>query len=77
MPPVDLRTLQKMMEGHFPSYLGIEFTHAENDVVRADLTVRQEISTMPMAVLHGGAVMSLAGKHCRMALHLCFRVFSR
>ena len=60
MPQVDLRTLQKMMNGHFPSYLGIEFTHADPDVVRADLTVRKEICTMPMAVLHGGALMSLA-----------------
>jgi uncharacterized protein (TIGR00369 family) len=60
MPAVDLPTLQKMMEGHFPEYLGIQFTHADQDVVRADLTVRQEICTMPMAVLHGGAVMSLA-----------------
>ena len=60
MPQVDLRTLQKMMNGHFPSYLGIEFTHADPDVVRADLSVRQEICTMPMAVLHGGALMSLA-----------------
>jgi uncharacterized protein (TIGR00369 family) len=60
MPGVDLPTLQKMMEGHFPSYLGIQFTHADTDTVRAELTVRQEICTMPMAVLHGGAVMSLA-----------------
>ena len=60
MPAVDLPTLQKMMEGHFPEYLGIQFTHADADVVRGDLTVRTEICTMPMAVLHGGAVMSLA-----------------
>jgi uncharacterized protein (TIGR00369 family) len=60
MPAVDLATLRKMMEGHFPEYLGIQFTHADPGVVRAELAVRQEICTMPMAVLHGGAVMSLA-----------------
>jgi uncharacterized protein (TIGR00369 family) len=60
MPAVDLPTLQKMMEGHFPEYLGIQFTHADADVVRGDLAVRTEVCTMPMAVLHGGAVMSLA-----------------
>jgi uncharacterized protein (TIGR00369 family) len=49
-----------MMDGHFPEYLGIRFTHADPEVVRAELTVRKEICTMPAAVLHGGAVMSLA-----------------
>ncbi len=60
MPQVDLPTLQTMMEGHFPSYLGIQFTHADPELVRAELRVRREICTMPMAVLHGGALMSLA-----------------
>jgi uncharacterized protein (TIGR00369 family) len=60
MTGVDLPTVQKMMEGHFPEYLGIHFTHVEQDLVRAELTVRKEICTMPAAVLHGGAVMSLA-----------------
>lgn len=57
---MDLETLQKMMDGHFPACLGLRFTHADPDVVRAELTVRREISTMPMAVLHGGAAMSVA-----------------
>lgn len=48
------------MKGHFPEYLGLEITQADADVVRGELTVRQEICTMPMAVLHGGALMSLA-----------------
>jgi uncharacterized protein (TIGR00369 family) len=60
MTAVDLPTVQKMMEGHFPEYLGIRFTHVEQGIVRAELTVRKEICTMPAAVLHGGAVMSLA-----------------
>ena len=60
MPFADLPTIQKMMEGHFPEYLGIRFTDADNETVCAQLTVRREICTMPAAVLHGGAIMSLA-----------------
>ena len=48
------------MEGHFPGLLSIRFTAAERDVVRAEMTVRKELCTMPMAVLHGGALISLA-----------------
>lgn len=57
---MDISGLQKNMEGHFPGLLDIRFTAAERDVVRAELTVRKELCTMPMAVLHGGALMSLA-----------------
>jgi uncharacterized protein (TIGR00369 family) len=60
VPEVDLPTIQKMMEGHLPEYLGIRFVQVEPELVRAELTVRREICTMPMAVLHGGALMSLA-----------------
>jgi uncharacterized protein (TIGR00369 family) len=48
------------MEGHFPGLLGVRFTTVERDLVRAELTVRKELCTMPMGVLHGGALMSLA-----------------
>ena len=57
---MDVATIQKMMEGHFPEYLGVRFVHVDQEVVRAELTVRKEICTMPAAVLHGGAIMSLA-----------------
>lgn len=60
MPHADLATIQMTMKGHFPEYLGLNITLAETDVVRGELTVRREICTMPMAVLHGGALMSLA-----------------
>jgi len=60
MPQADLQTIQMTMKGHFPEYLGLRITHAEADVVRGELIVRTEICTMPMAVLHGGALMSLA-----------------
>jgi uncharacterized protein (TIGR00369 family) len=60
MPHADLATIQMTMKGHFPEYLGLNITHVEAEVVRGELTVRREICTMPMAVLHGGALMSLA-----------------
>ena len=57
---MDISGLQKNMDGHFPGLLGIRFTAAEPDIVRGEMTVRKELCTMPMAVLHGGALMSLA-----------------
>src|SRR5437867_3743772 len=48
------------MEDHFPGLLGIRFLEAEPEMVRAELMVRKDLCTMPMAVLHGGAVMSFA-----------------
>jgi len=60
VPQADVATIQNMMVGHFPEYIGIRFVHVEPEVVRAELTVRQELCTMPAAVLHGGAVMSFA-----------------
>lgn len=43
----------------FAKLIGIRLTHAEADLVRAELTVREEICTVP-PTLHGGAMMALA-----------------
>lgn len=43
----------------FAKLLGIEYRVAEPDRVVADMTVRDELCTIP-AVLHGGAVMAFA-----------------
>ena len=43
----------------FARLLGIVFTHAAADEVRAEMTVREDLCTTP-AILHGGAVMALA-----------------
>ena len=41
----------------FAQLLGIEFVSAEADRVVAELTVREELCTLP-AVMHGGAIMA-------------------
>ncbi len=43
----------------FARLLGIEFLSASQDSVTARMLVREELCTIP-AILHGGAVMSLA-----------------
>jgi uncharacterized protein (TIGR00369 family) len=43
----------------FARFLGIEFVSASPDSVTARMLVREELCTIP-AILHGGAVMSLA-----------------
>ena len=43
----------------FAQLLGIRFTEAASDRVRATLVVRDELCTRP-AVLHGGAIMAFA-----------------
>src|ERR1700728_4312127 len=43
----------------FAKLLGIEFVSAAEDKVVAELTVREELCTVP-AVMHGGAIMAFA-----------------
>lgn len=43
----------------FAQLLGIEFTHADADRVAAELTVRDDLCTVPQ-VAHGGVYMSFA-----------------
>ena len=43
----------------FADYLGIKLTHVSPERVEAELTVRQELATVP-DILHGGAIMALA-----------------
>jgi 1,4-dihydroxy-2-naphthoyl-CoA hydrolase len=43
----------------FATLLGIQFTAAAPELVRAELTVREDLCTRP-AVLHGGAIMAFA-----------------
>ncbi len=56
---MDLDSLQAMSEGRFPGLLGLRFTEARPELVRAEMTVRKELCTVP-DVLHGGAAMSIA-----------------
>ena len=43
----------------FPGLLGIRFLEATGEQVRAELTVREELCTVP-GVMHGGALMAFA-----------------
>lgn len=43
----------------FPKSLGVKFTHAELDLVKSEMLVREDLTTLP-ATIHGGALMSLA-----------------
>ncbi len=43
----------------YAKFLGIHYTDASPDLIKAELEVRQELCTKP-DILHGGAVMSIA-----------------
>ena len=43
----------------YARFLGINYTKATKDCMRAELTIREELTTMPGRV-HGGVLMSLA-----------------
>ena len=51
--------LQERIKGMFPDLLGIRFVEATPDLIRAELTVRDELCTIP-GILHGGAIMAFA-----------------
>jgi uncharacterized protein (TIGR00369 family) len=59
MPEIELATLQKRLEGLFPELLGIRFVEATPERVIAELTVRDELCTVP-GIMHGGALMAFA-----------------
>ena len=51
--------IQESVKGLYPGLLGIQFLRAEADGVRAELTVREELCTVP-CIMHGGAMMGFA-----------------
>ena len=55
---MNLTTLQKRIQG-FPKLLGVRFTEASVDLVRAEVTVRDDLCTVP-GIMHGGAIMAFA-----------------
>jgi 1,4-dihydroxy-2-naphthoyl-CoA hydrolase len=52
-------TLQERIKGMFADLLGIRFVEATPDLIRAELTVRDDLCTIP-GILHGGAIMAFA-----------------
>ncbi len=51
--------MQERFKGFLPELLGIRFSAAGPDVVRAEMTVRDDLCTVP-GILHGGALMAFA-----------------
>ena len=51
--------MQEGVKGLFPELLGIQFVKTEPEGVRAELTVRKELCTVP-GIMHGGAIMGFA-----------------
>ena len=51
--------LQAGFRGLFPDVLGVRVMRADPECVRAELTVRDDLCTVP-GVLHGGALMAFA-----------------
>lgn len=54
-----IEQLQKRIAPFFPGLLGIKLTVAEPDRVVAELTVRDDLCTVP-GICHGGAIMAFA-----------------
>jgi uncharacterized protein (TIGR00369 family) len=51
--------MQEGMNGLFPDLLGIQFVEASPEGVKAELTVREDLCTVP-GIMHGGAIMGFA-----------------
>lgn len=51
--------LQASTKGLFPELIGVEFSDASPDGIRATIRVRDDLCTTP-GVLHGGAIMAFA-----------------
>ena len=56
---MDPAAIQERTKGLFPEVLGLRFLEVEPERVRAELTVREELCTVP-GIMHGGAIMALA-----------------
>jgi 1,4-dihydroxy-2-naphthoyl-CoA hydrolase len=52
-------TFQRHAAGLFPGLLGIRFVEANAERVRAELTVRDDLCTVP-GIMHGGALVAFA-----------------
>lgn len=51
--------VQEQFEGLFPNLLGVRILRADKTVVRAELTIRDDLCTIP-GVMHGGVAMAFA-----------------
>lgn len=61
LPTID--DLNRQGEGKLPGLIGIRFTHVEYGLVRAELTLRDELLA-PNGFLHAASVVALADTSC-------------
>jgi uncharacterized protein (TIGR00369 family) len=59
MPELTIDQMHAAIRGMFAEVLGVRFLEATPERVRAELTVRDELCTVP-GVMHGGALMAFA-----------------
>jgi uncharacterized protein (TIGR00369 family) len=59
MPELTVDQMQAAIRGMFAEVLGVRFLEGTPERVRAELTVRDELCTVP-GVMHGGALMAFA-----------------
>jgi uncharacterized protein (TIGR00369 family) len=66
-----VETFQQYTRGLFPDLLGVRFVEASPERLRAELTVRDELCTVP-GIMHGGALMAFADTlgACATTMHL-------
>ena len=56
---MDVDALNKNLDGFFPAKLGFDFTETSQDLLKATLTVREDLCN-GTGIMHGGALMTLA-----------------
>lgn len=56
---IDTALLQERTKGLLPELLGVRFVDAAPEKVTAELTVRDDLCTVP-GIMHGGAIMAFA-----------------
>ena len=56
---MDLDTSNHNADGFFPAKLGFDFTETSQDLLKATLTVREDLCN-GTGIMHGGALMTLA-----------------
>ncbi|MEX0782688.1 MAG: PaaI family thioesterase [Dehalococcoidia bacterium] len=56
---MDVSPMQARLKGFFPDLMGLKLVSLEPDLVVAEITVRDDLCTVP-GIMHGGAVMAFA-----------------
>jgi len=60
---MSVEDLNRLGAGRFPAHVGLVFTHAAADEIRAEVSIRAELMA-PNGYLHAGVVVTLADTCC-------------